>query len=41
MSDHLNHNQMTIFFNIILDIKIRLVPRCDAYFWEFLFQINK
>ena len=40
MSDHLNHNQMIIFLNIILDIKSRLMPGCDAYFWEFLFQIN-
>ena len=32
MSDHLNQNQMIIFFYIIIDIKIRLMPGCDAYF---------
>ena len=36
-SDHLNQNQMIIFFNNILDISSRLMPRCDTYFWVFLF----
>lgn len=40
MSDHLNQNKMIIFFNIIVDIKIRHMPGCDTYFWEVLFQIN-
>ena len=40
MFDHLNQNQMIIFFNNILDISSRLMPGCDTYFWVFLFQIN-
>ena len=40
MFDYLNQNQMTIFFNKILDVRSRHMPTCDAYFWVFLFQIN-
>ena len=41
MSDDFNQNKMIIFLNIIIDMKFRLMPECDTYFWEFLFQINK
>jgi hypothetical protein len=37
MSEHLNQNKMIIFFNKILDIRIRLIHGCDTYFWVFLF----